>query len=110
MKQRLSVDVEVTHDLRPAGASDSIDDALDYAGIVSVVLGLVDGREYHLIETLAERIAHGVLTGCGGESVRVLVRKMTSPLSARVRFVAVEIVRTSAEVAGPRAGNIGPRT
>lgn len=108
MKQRLSVDVEVTHDLRPAGASDSIDDALDYADIVSVVTGLVDGREYHLIETLAERIAQGVLTDCGGESVRVLVRKMTSPLSARVGFVAVEIVRTADEAVDSSGGDVGP--
>ena len=93
MKQRLSVDVEVATDIRPAARSDSLKSALDYSGIVSAVVSLASSRDYHLIETLAEQIAERILNDLGGESVRVVVRKLTPPLSSRVGFVSVEILR-----------------
>ena len=93
MKQRLSVDVEVTTDVRKAAESDSLKDALDYAEIVRIVVELGGSRDFHLIETFAELIAGQVLSDLQGGSVRVVVRKLTPVLSSRVRFVAVEIVR-----------------
>ena len=93
MKQRLSVDVEVTTDVRKAAGSDSLKDALDYAEIVRLVVELADSRDFHLIETFAELIAGRVLSDLKGETVRVVVRKLTPVLSSRVRFVSVEIVR-----------------
>lgn len=93
LKHRLSVDVEVSTDTRQAGRSDSLEDAIDYADVVSLVARIAGEREYALIEALAERIAGGVLSECGGQSVRVRVRKMPPPLASRVGFVGVEIVR-----------------
>jgi len=103
LRHRLSVDVEVSTDTRPAAMSDSLDDAVDYVGIVKIVVELAGEREYHLIETLAERIAARVLGDCGGLSVRVCVRKMPPPLDAGVGFVAVEIVRPAPEGGGSGA-------
>jgi dihydroneopterin aldolase len=94
LRHRLSVDIEVSTDTRIAAGSDSLEDAIDYSGIVSLVSRLAGEREYHLIETLAERIAGRVLSDCGGDSVTVRVRKMPPPLEARVGFVAVEVVRS----------------
>jgi dihydroneopterin aldolase len=93
MKQRLSVDVEVTTDVRKAAGSDSLKDALDYAEVVRLVVKLADSRDFHLIETFAELIAGRVLSDLTGDTVRVVVRKLTPVLSSRVRFVSVEIVR-----------------
>lgn len=96
VKQRLSVDVEVTTDTRPAARSDCIDDAIDYGPIVALVAGVTTGKEFHLIETLAEEIASRVLGDTGGQAVRVVIRKTPPPLAARVGFVAVEIERSAA--------------
>lgn len=96
LRHRLSIDVEVATDTRRAGTSDSLEDAIDYGQIVRRVVELAGEGEYHLIEALAARIAQGVLADCGGESVRVVVRKMPPPLDARIGFVAVEVVRNAA--------------
>ena len=85
----------MTTDIRDAARSDSLKDALDYAKIVSLVVELADGQDFHLIETLAERIAGRVLSDFGCDTVRVMVKKRTPVLSSRVGFVSVEIVRAS---------------
>jgi dihydroneopterin aldolase len=53
MKQRLSVDVEMTTDIREAARTDSLKDAMDYSGVASAVVEIASGRDFHLIETLA---------------------------------------------------------
>ncbi len=93
MKQRLSVDVEVSTDIRKAAGSDSLKDALDYAAVVKLVVELAGDRDYHLIETFAELIAGRVVSDMEADTVRVMVRKLTPVLSSRVRYVSVEIVR-----------------
>jgi dihydroneopterin aldolase len=96
MKQRLSVDIEVTTDIRRAASSDALSDALDYSTIVPVVVQLAASRDFHLIETIAEQIARLVLADFGGETVRVVVRK-TPVLSSPVHHVSVEITRAASE-------------
>ncbi len=93
--QRLSIDVEVMTDLRAAAVSDDVADSVDYGQIVRMVADMAGDREYRLLETLAERIADGVLTELGGDSVRVLVRKLTAPIPTPLKFVSVEVVRQS---------------
>ena len=93
VKQRLSVDVEATTDIRGAAATDSLKDALDYSKIVSIVVELGGSRDFHLIETFAELIAGRVLSDLDCETVRVVVKKLNPVLSSRVQYVSVEIVR-----------------
>jgi len=100
MKQRLSVDVEITTDIREAARTDSLKDAMDYSGVASAVVEIASGRDFHLIETLAEQIADRVLSTFQPGAVRVVVRKLTPVLASRVNFVSVEIVRTATENAG----------
>ncbi len=100
MKQRLSVDVEMTTDIREAARTDSLKDAMDYSGVASAVVEIASGRDFHLIETLAEQIADRVLSTFQPGAVRVVVRKLTPVLASRVNFVSVEIVRTATENAG----------
>ena len=97
--QKLSVDVEVHCDLRKAGATDSVDDSIDYGQIVATVVELAGRREYKLLESLAELIASAILSDLGGESIRVLVRKLSPPIPTRLGFVAVEVSRNQSETA-----------
>ena len=93
MKQRLSVDVELTTDIREAARSDRLKDALDYSKVVADVVAIAASRDFHLIETVAEEIAARVLSDFETTSVRVVVRKTTPVMASRVQFVSVEIER-----------------
>lgn len=95
--QRLSIDIEISTDTRQAARTDSLEDAIDYGPIVAMVVRLVSGREYRLIERLAEDVAAAVLAQHGGEGVRVVVRKVPPPLAAPLRYVAVEVERKASE-------------
>lgn len=54
--QTLSLDLEMAWDIRPAAASDSIADALDYRAVSERLKAHVASVEYLLIERLAESI------------------------------------------------------
>jgi 7,8-dihydroneopterin aldolase/epimerase/oxygenase len=93
IQQRLSIDVEFSTDSRKPAATDSIKDAIDYARVAASVARICAGRDFHLIETVAEAIAGHVLSEFPTPQVRVLVRKISPVVEPRVAHVAVEIVR-----------------
>lgn len=93
MKQRLSVDVELTTDIRKAARSDRLKDALDYSKVVADVVAIAGSRDFHLIETLAEQIVAHVLSNFDTVKVGVIVRKMTPVMAGRVNFVSVSVER-----------------
>jgi 7,8-dihydroneopterin aldolase/epimerase/oxygenase len=61
IRQELVLDLELASDNRRAASSDAIADAVDYDAISRRVLAYVQGSEFQLIETLAERVADLVL-------------------------------------------------
>jgi 7,8-dihydroneopterin aldolase/epimerase/oxygenase len=93
-RQRLSIDVEMFTDSARPARTDSLKDAIDYAKVAAAVAEVCRARDYHLIETLAERIAERVLSGFPLPQVRVLVRKISPVAEPRVNYVSVEIVRS----------------
>ncbi|REH40346.1 dihydroneopterin aldolase [Paraperlucidibaca baekdonensis] len=56
IQQTLVLDVEMAWDIRPAAASDAIDDALDYRAVSERLKAHVSSAHYQLVETLAESI------------------------------------------------------
>lgn len=89
--QRVVVDLELFTDISAAGASDALDDALNYAAVAERVRAFVVDAEAQLIERLAEGIAALVLGEFGAARVRVRVAKPGAVPGART--VAVEIER-----------------
>ncbi len=61
IRQQLVLDLELAGDNRRAAATDGIDEALDYAAISSRLMTYIEGSEFQLIETLAEKVAELVL-------------------------------------------------
>ncbi len=55
--QSLSIDLEVTTDIRPAAASDDLSLTADYAAMRQTIIQHVQTTHYQLIETLAEKLA-----------------------------------------------------
>jgi dihydroneopterin aldolase len=60
-QQVVSMDLEMGSDITRAAATDSIEQALDYKAVAKRIIQFVEGSEFFLVETLAERIAEIVL-------------------------------------------------
>jgi dihydroneopterin aldolase len=93
LKQHLSVDLEFLIDAGKAAATDSIKDTIDYAKVAATVAEVCASQPFHLIETIAERIAARVLADYPTTGTRVLLRKISPVASPRVEYVSLEIVR-----------------
>ena len=93
--QPFVVSVELRLDLRPAGTSDDLSKTVDYGEVHNMAREVVEGSPVQLIETLAERIAAGVLDDHPAiEAVRVKVAKPHVRLGDTVLAgSAVEILR-----------------
>jgi dihydroneopterin aldolase len=93
--QPFVVSVELSLDLRPAGTSDDLTKTVDYGEVHRMAHDIVQGEPVRLVETLAERIAAGVLRDHPTvEAVKVKVAKPHVRLGDTVLAAsAVEIVR-----------------
>lgn len=94
--QPFEVDLVLHADMSRAAASDELDDTIDYGILLDVVTGIVTGRSFNLIETLAGAIARAVLdmTDPGlVAAVEVNVRKPRAPIDGELRTVEATVVR-----------------
>ena len=91
--QRFVVDVVMDVDLAPAGASDDLDDTVNYAEVAGDVVALIEGEPLDLIEALAERIATAILTRPLVEAVEVVVHKPQAPVGHPFTDVQVRLRR-----------------
>ena len=93
--QPFVVSIELHIDLRPAGSSDDLNRTVDYGEVHRMARAIVEGPPVQLIETLAERIAAGVLRDHPAvEVVRVKVAKPHVRLEDTVLAgSAVEVLR-----------------
>jgi dihydroneopterin aldolase len=75
VRQTVVLDLELAADNRRAAASDGIGDALDYAAVSARLLAFIEGSEFQLIETLAERVAALVMEEFGVPWLRLRLAK-----------------------------------
>ncbi|MDY0020140.1 MAG: 2-amino-4-hydroxy-6-hydroxymethyldihydropteridine diphosphokinase [Anaerolineae bacterium] len=95
-RQDVLLNITLYTDMRAAGISDDIKDALNYRTLTKRVIQLVEGSRFYLVEKLATEIAHICLDDPRVEAARVQVEK---PGALRfARSVGVEIYRTRAEL------------
>ena len=57
VKQKVSIDLEMAHDIRQAAATDDIAYALNYKAVGKRIIQFVESSEFLLVETMAEQIA-----------------------------------------------------
>ena len=91
--QPFEVDLDVEADLRNAGASDRLEDTVDYGALAEHVTSIVSNERHALIERLAERIAECVLADPRAMAVTVTVRKLRPPVPVTLETAAVCIRR-----------------
>jgi len=75
IRQTVSINLEMSADIRKAAASDNVDDALNYKSVAKRVQAFVGESAFQLVETLAENIATIVLDEFDVAWVRVRVSK-----------------------------------
>ncbi len=92
--QRFEIDVEITADLSKAVASDSMSETVNYEQVYKLVESEVVNERYHLLETMADKIARDVLERFNATEVLVRIRKPSVPIAGSVDHVAVEVVHT----------------
>ncbi len=78
------------------GASDRIEDTVDYREVVALVREVSDGRKFQLLEALAATLADAMLERFPADAARVRVRKPQVKLDPPVDYSAVTVVRTRA--------------
>lgn len=88
--QALWIDLELEIDAAKAARRDDVAEAIDYGTIVTRVKGLVQERPYHLLETMAEKIAVFILAQFATSKVLVRVTKRALP---GIESAAVEVLR-----------------
>ena len=91
---RCSIDVEMDVDLSRAIESDHLNDTIDYREIHRLVLEIgQDRNSFHLIESVAGRIAEEILDRFTVSEVTVRVRKETPIIEGIVDYIGVEVTR-----------------
>ncbi len=92
MGQRFAVDAEMTLDMTKAGATDELEDSLDYVAAYEDIRAVVENNKFKLLEALATKIADVLLKGPVTEAT-VRVRKPGVTLPGQLDFVQVEVTR-----------------
>lgn len=93
--QEFKVTVELEADLSEPGRTDRLEDTVDYTKVRAVARQVIEGEPAKLLETLAARIADGVLALPNVAAVTVRVAKRP-PSMAPIDGAAVHIRRTRA--------------
>ena len=75
IRQEIVLDIEMSADIKAASETDHIDQTLDYKAVSKRLIDFVQGSEFQLVETLAEKIAQIILHEFGVESVKLTLNK-----------------------------------
>ena len=93
--QRISVDLEIGYDVAAAAKTDDLDHAMDYAAISNRLAEIGRKEPFHLIESLADRMAHVLVSEFGAREIRLRLKKLHPPVECIKKFAAVEIYRSA---------------
>ena len=97
IKQAVVFDLELACDVARAAATDSVDDTLNYKALCQRVVEYVQGSEFQLVETLAERVAQMILSEFEVTWLRLTLNKRGALSAAKDVGVCIERSVKSAE-------------
>jgi len=90
IRQRLRLDLVLGWDTQPAGHSDGLRDALDYAAVSERTRVIVESSEYYLLEALAEELAQTLRSEFAIPWLRITMTKPGCVPGARAAGIAIE--------------------
>lgn len=91
--QLFLVDADIYLDLQGAGASDRIEDTVDYSQISALISRIITGPPCDLLEKVATQIAEETLELENVQAVRICLHKPEAPLGLEKQDVKVTIWR-----------------
>jgi dihydroneopterin aldolase len=95
---KFETDVDIYTDFGTAAMHDNLKETVNYASVYKCINKLAVERKYYLIETLALRIADGILEQFDRViKVAVRVRKHTVPIGGYVDYVEAEVIKEKGE-------------
>jgi dihydroneopterin aldolase len=92
--QSLLMDLDIELDANHAAQTDHLADTVDYAAVVDDIRDCLAGKNYFLLERLAEFVAARILDVFGARRVSVQVAKVG--ILKDVRLVGVKVTRSRA--------------
>ena len=90
IRQRLTLDLELATDIRPAAASDDLAQTLNYAAISERITRFADEHDFALVETFAERLAQLLIDEFSIPWLRLTLRKPGAVATAAAVGVRIE--------------------
>jgi len=91
--QRISVDIELYADLQEACSTDELARTIDYVKVGQKVVEVGQGREYFLIETMANEICREILKSFPVSEAIIRLRKYPRSLKWLQGYFEVEMKR-----------------
>lgn len=92
-RQPFTIDVDVFADLRAAGASDDLEDTINYGALCEDIDAISRDEQFALLERFAQRIVDVILADARVQAVTVSVRKMRPPVPQQLDTSGVRIHR-----------------
>lgn len=89
IKQQLLIDLEMFGDFSQAGASDILDDTIDYAEVSSRITSFVEQNSFELIEKVAEAVAQIILSEFKPAKVHIKLQKPGAVANAQTVGIAI---------------------
>jgi dihydroneopterin aldolase len=93
-KQPLEIDIDLRADLEPAGASDQLDDTVNYGTVGELAAEICMREKAQLLERLANVIATEILSLGGVHEVTISIRKIRPPVPVDLHTCGVQITRS----------------
>jgi dihydroneopterin aldolase len=90
IKQKLVLDLEMAHDNKPAGNSDDVAHALDYAQVSQAVIEHIESDRFLLVERVAEEVASLIMQRFSVPWIRIRLTKPGAVPQAKGVGVIIE--------------------
>jgi dihydroneopterin aldolase len=90
VKQTVVIDLEFPVDCARAASSDSVQDTVDYKSIAKRCIGFVGEAQFHLVETLAHKLATTLLDEFAIAWIRMSINKPGAIRGSRDVGVTIE--------------------
>jgi 7,8-dihydroneopterin aldolase/epimerase/oxygenase len=98
MGGKFEADVDIYTNFGDAATHDNLKETVNYTNVYEFINKLVIEKKYHLIETLALRIADGILEQFDKvNKIAVRIRKHTVPIGGYVDCVEAEVIKEKGE-------------
>lgn len=100
VKQIVSLDLDMAHDIQKAAATDDIQYTLDYKSVGKRLISFIEQSEFFLVETMAEEVARIVLEEFSVPWLKLRVSKPGALRGSRDVGILIERGTKPSEEAG----------